>query len=124
MSPEEKPAGQGKAGDQSPFSAVLLPLLTVIGTGIGAIGFVIFMGGFVVWARFDAIGLPGNEAVAQVPRSDLVATGASFLVPALLVALVAAAITVALWDFTIGSGNGSRQRSHCSRAGCARTRRP
>ncbi|HET6997885.1 MAG TPA: hypothetical protein VFI03_04785 [Solirubrobacterales bacterium] len=107
MTSEENPVateknGQGQ-GEQSAFSSVLLPVLTVIGTGIGAIGFVIFFGGFVVWARFDAIGLPANEAVAQVPRGDLVTTGASFLVPALLIALAAAAATVALWDFAIGS---------------------
>jgi hypothetical protein len=101
--------GQEKAAEQSSFTNALLPVLTVIGTGIGAIGFVIFFGGFVVWSRFEAAGLPANEAVAQVPRSDLVTTGASFLVPALLIALVAAAATVALWDFAIGRKRRTRE---------------
>jgi hypothetical protein len=92
----------GQSTEQNPFLAVLLPVLTVIGTGIGVIGFVIFFGGFIVWTRFDAAGLPANEAVAQVPRGDLVATGASFLVPALLAALGAVALAVAGWDFAIG----------------------
>jgi hypothetical protein len=89
---------------------VLLPVLTVIGTGIGAIGFVIFFGGFIVWSRFDAAGLPANEAVAHVPRADLVATGASFLVPAILAALATAALAVAGRDFAIGSKDRDRSR--------------
>jgi hypothetical protein len=82
---------------------VLLPVLTVVGTGIGVIGFVIFFGGFIVWTRFDAAGLPANEAVAQVPRNDLVVTGASFLVPALLAALAAVAVALAAWNGFIGN---------------------
>jgi hypothetical protein len=95
--------GKGAAADQSPLLAVLLPVLTAIGTGIGAIGFVIFFGGFIVWTRFNAAGLPANEAVAQVPRSDLIVTGASFLVPALLAALAAVAVAVAAWTGFIGN---------------------
>lgn len=99
------PTGSGKAAanDQNPFLGVLLPVLTVLGTGIGVIGFVIFFGGFIVWTRFDAAGLPANEAVAQVPRNDLVVTGASFLVPALLAALAAVAVALAAWDGFIGN---------------------
>jgi hypothetical protein len=88
---------------QNPFLNALLPVLTAVGTGIGAIGFVIFFGGFIVWARFHAAGLPANEAVAQVPRNDLVVTGASFLVPALLAALAAVAMAVAAWEGFIGN---------------------
>ena len=115
MSPEEKPtdggaqAGQASKGaEQSPFLNVLLPVLTVIGTGIGVIGFVIFFGGFIVWTRFDAAGLPANEAVAKVPRNELVVTGASFLVPALLAALAAVAVAVVFWDALIGNPRRDR----------------
>lgn len=122
MSAEEKPsqpqenagAGKGEGKQESTFTSILLPVLTVIGTGIGAIGFVIFFGGFIVWTRFDAAGLPANEAVAQVPRNELVVTGASFLVPALLGALLAAAVVVALWDAVIG--NRRRRREAAARA--------
>lgn len=92
----------------SQFSSTLLPVLTAIGTGIGAIGFVIFFGGFILWTRFDAAGLPANEAVAQVPRSDLVATGASFLIPAFLAAFVAAALVLVGVDATIGRRSRNR----------------
>jgi len=102
--PNQTPAEvDGASANQSPLLAVLLPVLTAIGTGIGAIGFVIFFGGFIVWTRFDAAGLPANEAVAQVPRNDLVVTGASFLVPALLAALAAVAVALAAWTGFIGS---------------------
>jgi hypothetical protein len=101
--------GAAEPDQQSTLVTVLLPVLTVIGTGIGAIGFVIFFGGFIVWARFKAIGLPANEAVAQVPRNDLVVTGASFLVPALLGALLAATVAVAAWDRFIGSKRRDRK---------------
>lgn len=104
---ESKAAAQ--PDQQSTFMTVLLPVLTVIGTGIGAIGFVIFFGGFIVWGRFKAVGLPANEAVAQVPRNDLVVTGASFLVPALLGALLAATVAVAAWDMFVGSKRRDRK---------------
>jgi hypothetical protein len=80
-----------------------MPVLTVIGTGIGVLGFVIFFGGFIAWTRFDAAGLPANEAVAQIPRNDLIVTGASFLVPALLAALAAVAVALAAWNGFIGN---------------------
>jgi hypothetical protein len=109
--PQKAEEARGKhRNGENPFVAVLLPVLTVIGTGIGAIGFVIFFGGFIVWARFNAAGLPANEAVARVPRSDLVATGASFLVPALLAALGAVALAVAGWDLAIGSRRRAQAR--------------
>src|SRR4051794_15777198 len=80
---------------------MMLPVLTFIGTGIGIIGFVIFFGGFVVWARFDGAGLPADEAVAQLPRNDLVVTGASFLIPAILAAMGAVAVALVLWHFLV-----------------------
>jgi hypothetical protein len=125
VSPEEKPADggaqagpAGKGAEQSPFLNVLLPVLTVIGTGIGVIGFVIFFGGFIVWTRFDAAGLPANEAVAKVPRNELVVTGASFLVPALLAALAAVSVAVVFWDALIGN----RRRGRAARMKAQRIR--
>jgi hypothetical protein len=62
-------------------------VLAAVGGGIGVLGFVAFFGAAIIWVRMDQAGLPGNEAVALVPNSVLVTTGASFLVPALLIAL-------------------------------------
>ncbi len=93
---------------------ILMPVLGFIGTGIGVLGFVIFFGGFILWTRFDAVGLPADEAVWHVPREDLVVTGASFLVPALLTALVAVAIAYLLRDVFIGARR--RQRIDTAKA--------
>jgi hypothetical protein len=104
---EASGAASGQAKGNPSFSSFLLPVLTAIGTGIGILGFVMFFGGFILWTRFKAAGLPANEAVAKVPRSELVATGASFLVPGVLFALGLVALAVAFWDIFIG---GPRRR--------------
>jgi hypothetical protein len=96
---------------RSSASDILLPVLGFIGTGIGIIGFVIFFGGFVLWTRFDAEGLPASDAVAKVPRNDLISTGANFLVYALLVALVSVLVAYVFWDFFVGN----RRRRRTSR---------
>jgi hypothetical protein len=62
-------------------------ILAAVGGGIGVLSFVAFFGAAILWVRMDGAGLPGNEAVAVVPRSVLLSTGATFLVPSLLAAL-------------------------------------
>jgi hypothetical protein len=63
-------------------------LLAAIGGGIGVLGVVAFFGAAILWVRMDEVGVPANEAVAVVPKSVLVTSGASFLVPSLLLAVV------------------------------------
>src|SRR6476661_1075972 len=65
-----------------------------IGGGLGVLGFAAFFGAAILWVRMDEVGLPGNDAVAVVPKPVLISTGASFVVPALLIAL---AFAVALY---------------------------
>jgi hypothetical protein len=69
----------------------LAPLLAAIGTGIGVLGFVTFVGGSVQWARFKAVGLPTEETLAILPTSNLIVVGAHTLVPAILIAILAVA---------------------------------
>jgi hypothetical protein len=71
-------------------------VLGVVAAGIGVLGFVTFFGGAILWIRFDQAQLPANEAVAVVPREVLLTTGASFLVPALMLALAAVLAVVLL----------------------------
>jgi hypothetical protein len=66
-----------------------MQLLGTVAAGIGVLGFVTFFGGAILWIRFDQADLPANEAVAVVPREVLLTTGASFLVPALMLSLAA-----------------------------------
>jgi hypothetical protein len=81
--------GDPKAGDRPAEEGlnVVALLLAAVGGGIGVLGFVAFFGASILWARMDEAGLPGNDAVAVIPKSVLIATGASFLAPAMLVAL-------------------------------------
>jgi hypothetical protein len=82
------------AGEQTQKAAggtnnVVLQVLAAVATGIGVLGFVTFFGGAILWVRAREAGLPANDAVAVIPKPVLVTTGASFLVPAVLLALLA-----------------------------------
>lgn len=50
-------------------------------------GFVTAFGGGVVYIRAEEAGIPADEAVAVVPRESLIAIGATFLLPAVGIAL-------------------------------------
>jgi len=52
---------------------VALPLLV---SGGGLLGFVAFAGGVKTWAQFSAANLPAGQAVAAMPKSELVTSGA------------------------------------------------
>jgi hypothetical protein len=54
-------------------------LIPIFLTGASLLGFVAFAGAVIVWTRFDAIGVPPDQAVKAVPRNELVATGSSLL---------------------------------------------
>lgn len=100
--PEEEPKGTDKSagGKDSGLSAVGM-LVAAIGGGIGVLSFVAFFGAAILWVRLDQAGLPGNEAVALIPRSVLLSTGANFLVPSLLVAFGFTAILFVAESWTV-----------------------
>src|SRR4051794_13178517 len=103
MADKAKATDQAEQGTTDGFWAFLVPILGAIASGISVIGFVVFFGGMVAWARFEAVGLPANSAVSRVARNELVATGASFLVPAVLASLVAvAAAGLTAYAFSLG----------------------
>ena len=66
----------------------LSPILATIGTGLGVLGFVTFVGGLIVWARLDAAGLPPAPTLGVIPNQDLLAIGAETLLPVTVKALV------------------------------------
>ena len=68
--------------------SVIGTILAAVGGSLGALGLVAFFGAAILWVRMDEIGVPANEAIAIVPKSVLVTTGASFLVPSVLLAVV------------------------------------
>jgi hypothetical protein len=78
---------------------VLLKVLGVVGTGLGILGFVTFFGGAIVWVRLNEAHLPATEAVAVIPNSVLVTTGAAFLAPAVAAAAAVVAATFLVYLF-------------------------
>ena len=78
----------------------LSQLLAALGAGIGVLGFVTFAGGAVIWGRLDQAGLPADEVVGVVPRETLIVTGASVLVPAVVIALLTVLILLAVDQVT------------------------
>lgn len=92
----------------STIAQVIVQILAAIGTGIGVLGFVTFFGAVIFYIRLHAVHLPATEGVAAVPREVLLVTGATFLVPAALLALGAVALlyminsAANLWERHIG----------------------
>jgi hypothetical protein len=97
------------SGDEGSSSAsdLLLKVLGAIGTGLGILGFVTFFGGAILWLRADKAELPATEAVAVIPHGVLVTTGATFLVPAVLIA-----VAVVVLIFLVYLGFGLRRRKN------------
>lgn len=94
-------AVEAPKGDAEPKSSFKLEelgvagsVLAAVGGGLGVLGLVAFFGAAILWLRMGEMGLPRNDTVAIMPKSVLISTGASFLVPALLIAL---AFTMALY---------------------------
>lgn len=73
------------------------PVLGAIGTGIGVIGFVTFVGGLIVWARLNGTGFPAGPALSVYPKQDLLVIGAQTLVPQVLAAFVVVAVLSAVY---------------------------
>jgi hypothetical protein len=70
----------------------IAPVLAAIGTGIGVVGFVTFVGGVIVWARLNAAGFPAAPALSVYPKQDLLVIGAQTLVEQVLIALIPVAV--------------------------------
>jgi hypothetical protein len=84
-----EPAGADADADASSTAwTQIAPVLAAVGTGVGVIGFVTFVGGAVVWARLGAAGFPAAPALGVFPSQDLLVIGAETLVPQVLVAVV------------------------------------
>jgi uncharacterized membrane protein YhiD involved in acid resistance len=75
--------GASKGGD----SSNIVTVLAAVATAIGTLGWVTFIGGAIVWISFSQANLPAAEAIAKVPTSVLVATGAEFVAFAFVAAL-------------------------------------
>ena len=86
--PVDGAAAAGTAAPKSGWDRVA-PVLAAIGTGVGVIGFVTFIGGVTVYARLRAAGFPAAPALGIFPSQDLIVIGAQTLVPEVIWALCA-----------------------------------
>ena len=85
-----EPATSAAAGPKTSWDR-FAPVLAAIGTGIGVIGFVTFVGGVIVWAKLTANGFAAAPALGVIPSQDLLVIGAQTLVRQVIWALVAVA---------------------------------
>lgn len=98
---EAKDEAPEKAADASSplglLKSATTAALPVVVSAVVSVGFVAFAGKAILWTRFEALQVPGDQVVKAVPQSEAVATGASLLL--IFGALgVLAAISVYLID--------------------------
>src|SRR3954447_15347268 len=100
---------------------VLLKILGAIGTGIGILGFVTLFGGAIIWLRAKKAELPATEAIAVLPNGVMVTTGASFLVPAVLIG-AGIVVVISLAHFSFRLPREARERGRRKEARDTRLR--
>jgi hypothetical protein len=91
-SPEEAKE-RDHTGSGAPWDLVL-KTVGGIAAGVGVLGFVTLAGGVILYERLSGAHLPAEDAVAVVPRTNLLTIGASQLVP---LACIVGLVVLALW---------------------------
>jgi hypothetical protein len=72
------------ASPSSPFEQLVIRVGALAGAVAGTVGFVYVVGGTVMWLRFWRSDVPADQALALVPRTDLLVVGMRVLIlPAL-----------------------------------------
>jgi hypothetical protein len=103
------PAAAADGAKPGGFWGLLLEVgpkvLTTVFGAAGFLGLVAFTGAAVHWARFRALDLPGDEAVAVIPREEQLAAGAV----ALTGFVVAGVLAVGIAYFIDSAGGPSAQ---------------
>ena len=90
MADGETAAGAGTAGQLGLWD-VAQRLLQVVGAGAALVGWIVVVGGALVWARFEALGIPTpSRTVGEFPQTALLAEGLRALAVPLAVATVTA----------------------------------
>lgn len=94
---ERAASAQPGADDPLGVPALVVRALGLVIAALGSAGFVAAAGGAILWTRFDAAQLPADQAVAAVPRAELVVVGAVAL-GGFALAAIAALVLVYLLD--------------------------
>jgi hypothetical protein len=83
------PRDTAGAGSKSVFENGVTQAAALIGAFGGMLGVLYAIGGAVMWLRFERVGIPADQAVALVPKADLLVIGLRVMVlPALATAAV------------------------------------
>jgi hypothetical protein len=96
---ESSAANPQPDGGGSRFPETLLTVLGAIGTGVGVVGWVTFLGGAILWIKAEQAGLPAAETVALIPTSVLLTQGAEVAALAVAPAMLAVATLYLLDEF-------------------------
>jgi hypothetical protein len=78
------------------MTANLVRLVAALGTTAGFVTLVAGTGGALLWVRFWSAGLPADQALAVIPRNQLVAAGAITLGLYIVLALIAVTLVYAI----------------------------
>jgi hypothetical protein len=93
----EDPNGSPPATTDATFGVAVAGavqgLVVTLLAAVASLGFVAFVGGAVLWARFYALGLPPDQVVIAVPREYLITVGATVLTGAAVLGVLAIGIT-------------------------------
>lgn len=95
VGPALMPAGAPPAPDD-PIRSTVVKVAAAAAAGVGVLGFVTLIGGAYYWLRFSSAGLPADEAVGDLSRSQLLVVGVRELFPFLLIAAIEVAVVYML----------------------------
>ena len=102
--PAEEPRGEPDEPDEpasapasGPTRDLFLNLLQAVGAGAALVGWIVVVGGAIVWARLEAAGVPRpTRTVTLLPRDALVAEGIRALAGVVVVATAVAILVLLL----------------------------
>jgi hypothetical protein len=100
--PQDSKGAEGMRRGERAVAPPLQPrlILELLGATAGIAAFVAFVGGALMWLRFDALGLPADRAVSLLPRELLLTVGVHALIVPAMVGLGAVIALYALEDWT------------------------
>ncbi len=111
---EDRPRGSQGSGLSDQLVGVAVGALKSLGTAAGVATFVAVTGGAITWVRFHSVGIPADQAVAKVPREQLLVIGSVSAVAFLLVGVLAV-----LAVFVLDEGGIDSRRSRFGLFGLA-----
>ncbi len=92
MQPPSPGAEAASQREATGIPQTMLTVLGAVGTGIGVLGWVTFLGGAILWIKAAEADLPATESVAIIPKTVLLTQGAEVGALAVIVAVLAVGV--------------------------------